>query len=236
MQRSGLVDVDTIRLLWSVAEQLKTPLTIMARQAELAQFMPERGLDPELVSSQALTALTLVDNYMLGLKLLTSQEALALEPVSVSSTLVDVAHLLDRFCRQYSVTLELQIGGRYEPVMANRPALHAALVSLGFSLAESLAAVPGAVHNLTLAVHRTAHGIVAGLYGPFGLTAAEWQRALQLQGVAGQPMPTVSTTAAGIFVANALGQAMDTKLRVGRHARSTGLAMTLLPSQQLQLI
>jgi len=227
-----------MRLLMSVAEQLKTPLTIMARQADLALLQaPGLQIDPKSIQTHSRAAMTLVDNYLLGLQLLVDQQTLDLEPVSVSSTLLDASHILEDFAKQYGIQLELHIAGRYEPVMAHHAALRSAILSLGFSLIESAGAQQKAVHRLTLAAHRTARGIVAGLYGFNDLTAADWRRAIQLQGVARQPFAALSgTSAAGVFVADALGRAMDTNVRVGRYARSAGLAMTFQPSQQLQLV
>src|SRR6478672_5323110 len=109
---------ETTRLLLSVAEQLKAPLTVIARQMELAPLSKD-GVDPKLVHSQATAALTLVDSYLLGVELMASQNALQLEPVSVSSMLVDAAHQLEQYAKQYDIDIELAIAGRYEPVMAH---------------------------------------------------------------------------------------------------------------------
>lgn len=231
-------DSQDMRLLLSVAEQLKVPLTIISRQAELALLTKGREpLRPLALRAQAQAALALVDNYLLGLQLLASQSELNLEPVSVSSTLLDTSHALDGFAKQYGIDIELRVAGRYEPVMAHRVALRAALLSLGFSLIEAAGARQDTIRRLTLAVHRTAHGIVAGLYGFNDLAAADWRRALQLQGTAPQPFAALSSSsAAGVFVADALGRAMATHLRVGRYAHTGGLAMTFQPSQQLRLV
>ncbi len=237
MLEQSSIDSQNTRLLLSVAEQLKQPLTIMSRQADLALLEGIGApIDPKLIRAQSQAALTLVDNYLLGLQLLASQTTLDLVPVSLSSTLLDVSHTLDDFAKQYGIEVELHIAGRYEPVMAHAAALRSAILSLGFSLVEA-AGSQRDVRHITLAAHRTAHGIVAGLYGFNTLAAADWRKALQLQGVAMQPFSTLTTTsAAGVFVADALGRAMSTSLRIGRYARSSGMAMTFQPSQQLQLV
>src|SRR6185503_14304070 len=120
-------------LLAAVAEQLKVPLTVIARQAELAQLTGTTGAaDPVLVRAQADAALQLVDSYLLGLQLMREQTRLELEPVSVSSTVVDIAHALTRFANQYGVDIEVAITGRFQPVMAHAKGLRAALLSLGY--------------------------------------------------------------------------------------------------------
>jgi hypothetical protein len=227
-------------LLFSVAEQLKVPLTTIARQAEMGQLManPEM-VDAASIRTQAAAALTLVDSYLLGLELLREQAELALEPVSVSSLLVDTAHELDRFAKQYNVELEVTTGGRYGPVMSHARGLKAALLSLGFTLIEAQAAQPQRrPRRLVLAMHRTPHGIVTGMYGQYeALNAGRWRAALDLCGKAKQPLSVLgSGSGAGLFVADTILRSMETRLRVGRYQHLSGLAATMQPSQQLQLV
>jgi hypothetical protein len=226
------------RLLLSVAEQLKLPLTSIARQAELPSIDATSILDAALIHAQATAALTLVDSYLLGVELLNSQTTLALEPVSVSSMLTEAAHHLDSYAKQYGVQLEVHMAGRYEPVMAHQLGLRAVLTSLGYALIEARAAQDDrGPKRLLLAGHRTAHGIITGIYGTQGLNRASLRTATTLYGTARQPFASLlGSSGAGVFVADALAQAMASKVQVGRHAKQAGLAITLLPSQQLQLI
>jgi len=229
---------ESMQLLRSIAEQLKQPLTNIARHVELERLRPEATADLSALGIQTTVALTLVDSYLLGLQLAEEQGNLALEPVSVASTLTDTAHELQGLAKQYGVALEVHIKGRYEPVMAHHTGLKAALLSLGYALVEAEAAQAGASGRLVLAAHRNRYGIVAGLYGEqTTLRAEHWRTALALCGQARQPLTGMSTgSGAGLFVADTILQAMATRLRVGRHARRVGLSATLLPSQQLQLV
>lgn len=237
MQTATAFDNEQTRLLLlSVAEQLKVPLTHIARQTELAGLPGASAIDARALQVQASIALTLVDNYLLGLDLLANQAELELEPVSVASLLVDTAHALDGHAKQYGVDVTLQIAGRYEPVMAHKAALQAALLSLGYSMVEAQATLDGP-RRLVLAGHRTSSGIVAGMYGNDALDPSLWRKALQLCGQASQPLAEVfGTTGAGVFVADMLAQAMHSRVRIGRHAKQSGFALTLQPSQQLQLV
>lgn len=236
LQASASQGGDT-QLLRSIAEQLKVPLAVIARQAELSQLGTNgsQAVDTMLIRTQAMTALTLVDSYLLGLQLFEEQTSLELEPVSISSTLVDVAHELDALAKQYDTQLELHIAGRYEPVMANTKGLRSALLTLGYALVEGHT-LPD--RRLTLAVHRTPHGIVTGIYGNYQqLTGKKWRQAMELKGQAAQPFSVLSSgSSAGIFVAQTILQAMTTNLRVGKHLKQYGLATTLQPSQQLQFV
>jgi hypothetical protein len=227
-------------LLLSVAEQLKVPLTTIARQAELGQVFEPGQADAEAIRTQATAALTLVDSYLLGLELLREQTELELEPVSVSSLLADTAHELDRFAKHYDVELELVTAGRYGPVMSHSRGLKAALLSLGFTLVEAEAAGEQRRHRrrVVLATHRTPHGIVTGLYGNYeALTADRWRTALRLVGRARQPITAFGVgSSAGLFVADTIFRSMHTRLRVGQYQHGRGLAATLQPSQQLSLV
>lgn len=224
-------------LLQSIAEQLTSPLTIISREAELAQLASNiTDINAQYIHAQATAALTLVESYLLGLQLNNDQAMLALEPVSISSLLVDVAHELTGFARQYDTTLRIRVGGRYEPVMAHAGGLKAALLALGYALLESYGSSDK--RDLTLAVHRTPRGIVTGLYGSFEqINGQQWRRALELQGKATQSFTGLCKgSGAGLFIADAILQAMSTRLRVGRYEKKQGLATTLQPSQQLQFV
>jgi hypothetical protein len=228
------------RLLLSIAEQLRQPLTVIARQAELAQLTGDVSLvNNHGIRTQATAALSLLDSYLLGLDLLRDQSQLQLQPVSLSSLLADTWHELDAFAKYYRVELELVTGGKYGPVMGHPGGLKAAMLSLGFALVEAQAEWAERRHKVVvLAVHRTPHGIVAGVYGQQpAVNANSWRTALELCGRASQPFVGLpGAGAAGLFVADAILRSMNSHLRVGRYQRQGGLAATLQPSQQLQFI
>jgi len=241
MRSEETAPVSADKLLVSIAEQLKMPLLHIARQAELysvtQQITPDKMVRMQL-SAEA--ALRLVDSYLLGLELAKEQTSLLLEPVSLSSTLVDIAHQLEGFAKLYDVDLELHVAGKYRPVMAHGAGLKAAFLSLGYSLIEALPSLQTERKRLSLrlAAHRTPHGLVAGLYGNAAtFNTKDLRIAQQLSGEVRQPFTILSATGgAGIFVADTIFRAMDSKLRVGRHQKMSGFAATLLPSKQLQLV
>ncbi len=226
-------------LLRSVAEQLKLPLTVIARQAELGGLEPDHATSVLMaIQTQSDLALRLVDSYLLGLQLAEEQAELALEPVSVAATLTDVAHDLHALAKLYGVDVEVHVAGKYAPVMAHARGFRAALLSLGYELIEAQAAHTDARKRLSFAAHRTPRGVTAGLYGDFPtLHATAWRRALELCGRARQAAPSLTAgSGAGLFVAETLFSAMDSHVRVGRFHKRIGLAATLQPSKQLQLM
>jgi hypothetical protein len=224
----------------ALAEELKVPLQYIARQAELGILTSGNADCLQRIQTSADMSMQLLDSYLLGLRLSVQPcSTLRLEPVSVSAVLYDTASQLRALAQQYGVTVQLHVQGRYEPVLAHRQALQAAMVSLGYALIEAL---PAASNNsqavMQLATHRTKQGIVAGVYAEFdGLTAGGLARARQLQGLARQPLvDALAGSGAGVFVADSLLDAMSSRLRVGRFNNTPGFAVTLPASEQLQLV
>lgn len=227
---------DYTKMLWSVAEQLKEPLSVISRQAELACLTGEYSTEDAVgMRTQADIGLALVDSYLLGLDLWQHQTELPLEAVSVSSVMADIAQTLYRYSKQMEVDLDMSVEGRFGPVMANPKGLRAAMLSLGCAMVD--AAQSNKKRRLTLAVHRSGHGIAAGIYGLADqFNPGQWDDAQSLQGQAKQPLPALHGSSAGLFVASSILQAMGSHLTVGRRSRQNGLRAEFLPSQQLSLI
>ena len=229
---------DQERLFLSLAEQLASPFLQISRLAEISA-----DDDPEAVSQrwQIVRAISeasvqLVESYALSLRIHGKVTPLRLEPLTVSSLLYDTAEQLQPFARQYGVELALDIGSRSTPIIADRTVLQAAMTSLGqvFVLAQAESDDTAAVH---LSAHRSRYGIVAGLYGNAQLGADGLRRARALQGKARQPLQKLTSgPAAGVFVADSLLQTLAARLHVARYHNMTGLAATLQPSTQLQLV
>lgn len=219
-------DHTTDRLFNALAEQLKSPLLRITYAAETGH--------PHLLQDVGVTAaraLHLIESYLLS----TTQQALALEPVSVSSVMYDVAQALQPLARQHNAQIEIDIAGKYGPVMANQQGLEAALVTIGQSLLE---ADTTAHPRLLLSTYKNGRGISAGVFGSHpDLSTANFRRALSLFGRARQPMPGASSlNAAGLYVAEAIFETMDSHLQVAHRHNLTGLAAGLVPSQQLKFV
>jgi hypothetical protein len=223
-------------LLRAVAEQLKLPLLQIARRAELYELIDSTG-ELTNIRSNADMALRLVDGYLLGLELNAAQGSFELEPVSMSAVLNDTAHELQRFARLYNVSITLDIPSAQGPVMAHRRGLQAAMISLGSTLLATIA-VTDESSELQLALHRGPHGLIAGIYGVGDhSTRQSLRQARELYGHVRQPLQhLVAGSAAGIFVADTLFNAMSSHLTLSRHAHLYGLAASLPYSQQLSLV
>ncbi len=232
----GNKQVQTLR---SIAEQLKVPLMYLARQAELNQQQENaQAASFKTMQTHADMALRLVDSYLLGLDLSGQQTTLELEPVPIAAALYDVAHDLTPLAKQRNTDIELVLAGKYGQVMAHPAGLRAALYGLGFVLSEVVH--PEKIRNtLKIAAHRTRNGIVTGLYIDGSADAQTTLRAGNISQNLGMRQPFAQLTAgtgAGVFVADTIFDAMQTKLRFGSFRNQQGLAATLQPSKQLQLV
>lgn len=223
-------------LLLNVAEGLKLPLLQIARQAENVELGGTGSV--RNIRTTAESALRLLDNYALGVRLQMESAQLDLEAVSVSSILYDTGQQLDTVAKSYGVGLELHIAGRYGTVMAHRRGLQAALASLGAALIEALPAQETPQLKLQLATHRSRYGIVAGLYSDTpGLTSTALRHGRRLQRQSRQPLVGLThTSGAGVFVADAILEAMQLRLHASRHNRLHGLGTVLPPNNQMQLV
>lgn len=223
------------RLLNTLAEQLRIPLLQIARQAELAAMEPQ-GISVDALGNTANMALRVIDGYLLSTRL-SSIPALELEPISIAAVLQDTAHCLSAVAKQYNCSIEVNLGSRYQPIMAHRESIETAFTMLGYSFVEAQSSDHRQPARVVLGAHKSKQAVVAGIFGSQdGLSSDMYRRARVLYGTAKQPLPTVSHTAsAGIFVADTLLRKMSTPLHLARHHKHTGLATTLLPSKQLTM-
>ncbi len=226
------------RLLLSVVEQLSRPLLQLHHLAELAELQPKTAAEQwQLVRLLSGTSLQLAESYALSLRLEGKLTSVQLEPLAISSLLYEAAEALEPYAKQSGVTLELDTGPRAVPVLGDRMVLQAALVSLGQVFIDG-GSQQDDMATIRLSAHRSRYGMVAGLYSDMsGLGAESLRQARQLHGRARQPLQRlVSGPAAGVFVADSLLRSLASRLHVARYHKLTGLAATLVPSAQLQLV
>lgn len=215
------------------------PASSHAAPLSEARTSSELMRDLKEIQSTADMAIKLLDSYLFGARLALEEEyRLQMEPVSVSSVLYDAGQQLDSLARLYGVSLELNLGGKFAPVMANRQGLLSALVSLGYCLIEALPNLGEKKLHLQLAAHRCRYGIVTGLYSEQEqLTAEALRQGRRLSGYSRQPLVALThSSGAGVFVADAILQAMDAELKPSRHHNLYGLGTVLHPNLQTQLV
>ncbi len=223
------------RLLRTLAEELKLPLIQIARLAELNE--DSSGATVDSIRQTAEMSLKLVEGFQMGLSSI-AQLSLDLEPVSVSSILYDTAHSLAPAAGRYNCEIELDISGKYGPVMVNRRGLETALLLIGYSMISGRTTEEVTGRSLILAVHGNKNGLVAGFFDDRqDMTREMFKRGRALLGSARQTLPgALAGSGAGVYIANSLLELMSVPLHLARHQKLTGIATTLTLSKQLQLV
>lgn len=225
------------RLLKIIIEQLKLPLLHIARQTEAAKH--GTLADYNDINSIAEMSIKMIDSYLLTSGQ-NSQLSLELEPVSVSSVLHAAANNLTNLARLYNCNIELRLAGKYGPVMSQKDKLEAAFTMLGYSYIEANSSnnSKGEMGKIILTGYKTSKGLVAGIFSPeIEVTNQSFKRSIDSFGKTRQAIPDVSqSTGAGIFIADSILNNLATKLRVAHYQKISGLAATLRPSHQLQLV
>lgn len=234
--RPTMTDQQTYDLFVNLAEQVKLPLVQILHAAELLGDLQNPQLSTISVAGQ--TAVRLIDGYLLSVQL-QREGQLELEPVSVSSLMYDTAEALRPAATAADVRLELEVAGRYGPVLTHSRALASALINIGHSFIEAASVEEKPRRRVVkLVVRRISTGISAGMFSQRPALSSELlARARSMQGASHQPLPGfVSDAAAGIFVADQLLSHIEAPLRPARLKDATGVAATLLPSRQLSLV
>jgi hypothetical protein len=225
------------RLFGIMIEQLKVPLLHIARQSEQAQY----GDLPSYkdINSVAEMSIKMIDSYLLT-RGQNSQLGLDIEPVSISSVLNSAADNLNNLAKLYNCDIELHLSGKFGPVVSHRAKLEAAYTMLGYSFIEANMAnkIKESKGRIILSGYRTSKGLVAGVFSPeIKFNHDSLTKSIATFGSTKQGMPDVSqSTGAGIFIANTILNDLATKLRVAHYKKISGVAATLIPSQQLQLV
>lgn len=218
------------RLMLSMIEELKLPL--LHAQQQVAVEEQSAGVHFAALREHLARGLWLIDAFALHAQ---SRQQVELVPVSISSVLYDASQYLNSYAKQYGCSLELSIEGRYVPVMADRRVLETAFVGVALSLIQ---ATQASGHQLTLAAHKQGDAIVAGVFSnQIRLTDKLLTQGRALFGKARQPLQQVTAQpAAGLFIADALLETIQGSLRASQHHNQRGVAVALIPSQQLALV
>lgn len=218
----------TDKTLRSLAQELKHPLCIIARQAEAGG---EASLDS--IQRVAEHSLALIDSYLLTAQTEYGQIALDLTPMGLGSVFHDVSHRL-RPLAAVKVSRVVVDNRACQPVMTHRLALTSILVALADIVMHRDSETP----ELILRSYKTNKGSIGvGVFSKQNITSQDLRRALQLQGRAQMPMAKLSNrSGVSLAIADGLCRAIGGSLEVKKMGKLTGLATVLPKSDQLVLV
>lgn len=237
LDSAKLINKEVVSII-NIAEQLKLPFLQILREVEALRL--ENKNDLNNIETSAEYALSLLDNYLLSIRLSNKELEFNSEPVSISHILYESARLLEKLAKQYGVFIELDINGKFGPVEANGLGLQSAIFSAGSSLIEAVSANTSdkSSKRLYLASHKSRYGIVIGAYiDNMIITNKILKQGRALMGISRQPFPTIIPSAgAGILVADRIMKAMNLDLKSSRHNKLYGIGAVLHSNEQLQLV
>jgi len=230
-------------LLVALSDDLALPLLQVKTGLELVDFgavgrKTARAQAGDLALNIE-SALQLVAAYRLLLKSNTLARMVQ-APVSIGAVLEEVAHQLSPYARQYATVIQVDVQGKFAPVLADGNSLAVALGALGSSLIRAQAAQSSQKnYRLVLGAHKGSEGLVAA--GAFsdvrGLSDKSLRAARALVGQARQPLLGLPPGAAsGILIADMLCGNLWQPLRASAHRHMGGLATALPISNQLQFV
>ncbi len=223
------------KLLLNLTDQLKNSLLQISKSTETSI---KTGLENNfLIKSTSDYTVELLNAYSLGLKLAFEDIAINLEPISVSAVLYSTAEKLAAIAKNYDVDIDLNISGKNNLILSNYSGLETSLVSLGYSMIESLPSTDNKQMKIYLASHMCRYGLVAGIYtDSSALTNEALKKGRKLYGMVRQPLTSFSHTASsGIFLADSILNNLNLKLKTSQHRHLHGLGIVLEPIPQLQL-
>lgn len=215
-------------LLTALADHLRLPLLQIARLSEIDHIQALPRINN--ISSQALR---LVDAYVMA----RSQTTLELEPTSPGAVMAEVAYQLDDFARAADYRIVIDQTTPTGLVMAHKATLKMMFLLLGTSIIEAGIDREAIDRQLVLGIHRSPKGVVVGAFhSSLELTQDVIHMTRQLHGRARQAAPALGAAgAAGLAIADDLGQQMHSPLKSYRHKTLTGIGGLFAPTSQLQL-
>lgn len=213
------------RLLKSLAEELKNPLILIARQAEMDNHVS--------IQRTAEHTLQLIDSYLLIAQTEYGQKVLPLETVGIGSVIYEVISEFRPLAEQRGIDLSMQI--KDANVMAHRAGLKSALWCLTELCSSS---ADNGRKQVKIQTAKQGEKILITVLGE-GLELAEKDVELnrRLQGqsrlaAAGK----LDDSGVRLAIADTLATTFGQGIKVKKSARFTGFGFDVMNSRQLTLV
>lgn len=218
--------IDQFSLLRNLAEDLKLPLTQIINQSD----------DSFKVQGTALSGIHLIDTYILCNKIISGQQQLIVEPISLRPLFDDVAHKLAVTAKKQKFVIENQYPPRTPSVvLSDKKLLSSLLSALGYSILQNGGPE---INRLQFIIKKQQNNISAGLYSTAtAIKPGDLSATRKLKGRASVLSSNLKYgSSSGIAIADTIAQLLSTELTVSKHNNHSGLAVLLSPSRQLSLL
>lgn len=225
------------QLLKSLAKELKNPLTLIARQAELeAMQSDEKAFDS--IRQAAEHSLKLVDSYLVMAQSEYGQVQLPLENIGVGSLIYDVVQEINPYAKQHKILIESDV--QEHLVMTHSLGLRTALWCLFKFVFDSSAASEKDHGHSRVLIRAKKHGkeqVNVSIMGNVNISASDLTLARKMQGKSHLALSVHSqTSGVQMAIADILASSIGGGLGVAKSGQLRGLSLSLPKSQQLQLV
>jgi len=229
------------KLLAALSDDLSLPLLQIKTGLEAVNKDNAAQLKAmaQVLEANAEAGLQLIEAYRTALQA-DQTNTLELEPVAVGAVLEEVAQCLEPYAKSYATKLEVDVIGRFTPVLAHKASLVVAMQSLGASIIRAQAAQSRRKqYRVVFGAHRAPDNLItAGVFSATdGISDQTLRAARSLVGKARQPAAVLPPgSVSGVLIADMLCSAMWQPLRQAAHRQLHGLATAVPLSKQLQFM
>lgn len=222
------------QLLSSLVNELKSPLILIARQAESEKSGANKS-EFESIQKAAEKTLQLIDSYLLMAQSEYGQRALTLEPVGVGSVIYEVANDLAPYAKARKVDFTVDVKDAH--VMANRQGLKAVLMCLSELFIEQNNDEKTKHRKVRIETRRERENVaVSVLCSQLEITNKDLELARQMQGNSHMANGKMPDSGIRLAIADVLTNSLGSHLQVRQINGLKGLNFELAGSRQLQLV
>ncbi len=220
-------------VLDSLARELKRPLVLMSKQAELNQSAPDKK-HMELIRRTAEKALRLIDSYLLTAQSEYGQQLLPVESFGIGSVIYNVAEEIRPMAKQANIDVVLNVKDAL--VEANKEGVRAAIWCLSEMVLEHASSEPEKTAIEINARKSTDSVRISVLSKTIKVKNSDIKKAQRNLGGTHMALSSASSeSGVRLAVAGLLGESLGTSLKAVREDNKQGLGFDLSLSSQLQL-
>jgi K+-sensing histidine kinase KdpD len=230
---SGANKNDNSKILNSLASDLKRPLVLIARQAELSKSRPGKK-HLQSIQETAEKTLKLIDSYLLMSQSEYGQQLLPVESFGIGSVIYNVAEEIRPIAKKANIDIILNINDAL--VMANPGGLKAIIWCLSdMALAQTSAEQTSGVVEIN--TKKSINNIrISVLSKSMKIKNSDLDKAQKNIGKTHMALSSSSSDSGiRLAIASLLGESLGTSLRAVRDKRTQGIGFNLALSRQLQL-
>ncbi|HET7673840.1 MAG TPA: hypothetical protein VFK11_05010 [Candidatus Saccharimonadales bacterium] len=224
------------QLLNSLVRELKSPLILIARHAELEKAGSKDASAFASIQGVAEKTLQLIDSYLLMARAEYGQKTFPMETVGVGSVIHEVEEDLSAYARDHQIDFAADV--KDGNVMANRDGLRAVVWCLvELVMAQNDDKEKGARKRVVIRTRREKQKVSISVLGNrISISNKDIDIARSQQGMSHLAGGKIADSGIRLAIADVLASSLGSNLQVKRINGLKGLSFDLALSSQLQLI